>query len=109
MSLDYTLIHSALELFPFSHEIQKRQIVTMMDDMTIVNPEASVASWCVGYIKSAVRCNWNSDESKCRQQGLNANKLQLGVNANRPLNRKYHKYLTDNGVLNNLGSSRDSL
>ena len=76
---------------------------------TIVKPEASVAGWCIGYIKSAVRCNWNSDESNCRQQGLNANKLQLGVNANRPLNRKYQKYLNDNGVLNNPGSSQDSL
>lgn len=76
--------------------------------MTSVKPEASVAGWYVGYSKSAVRCNWNSDESNSRQQGLNANKLQLGVNANRPLNRKcYH--LNDNGVVNNLGSSQDSL
>ncbi len=30
------------------------------------------------------------------------------VNANRPLNRKCH-HLNDNGVLNNLGSSQDSL
>ncbi len=39
MSLDYMLTHSALGLFPFSHEIQRRQIVAMMDDMTSVKPE----------------------------------------------------------------------
>ncbi len=40
MSLDYTLAHGALGLFPSSHEIQRRQIVAMMNDMTSVKPEA---------------------------------------------------------------------
>lgn len=44
-------VHSALELFQFSHEIQKRQIVMMMDEMTIVKPETSVKTWWMGYIK----------------------------------------------------------
>ncbi len=56
MSLDYTLAHSALGLFPFSHEIQRRQLVAMMDEMISAKPEASVKTWWTGYIMHENTC-----------------------------------------------------